>query len=237
MSNNSRPIIGILECGRFSDEMTETHGSYSHLYSSILGTDVFDYRTFAVHLGDRPTIDDADAWVVSGSRHGAYEDHDWIPPTEKLLRNAYAAKQPIVGVCFGHQILAKALGGKVEKFKGGWKMGQMNYELEGPFNNAIDGQANLLAFHQDQVVELPKDATVIGKSEHCEYAALQYGQTAISIQPHPEFNDELVNDILVERGHLFPKEDVDNAYQSLGDELHNPNVAKVLRNFILQGLA
>jgi len=237
VSNNSRPVVGVLECGRFSDEMTEKHGSYTQLYSSILGTEVFDYRTFAVHLGDRPTVNDADAWVISGSRHGAYEDHDWIPPTEEHLRNAYAAKQPIVGVCFGHQILAKALGGKVEKFSGGWQMGQMNYELNGPFDDALEGKANLLAFHQDQVVELPKDATVIGSAPHCQYAALQYGQQAISIQPHPEFDDDLVNDILIERGHLFPKEDVTNAHESLGDELHNSHVASVLRNFILQGLA
>ncbi len=237
MSNNSHPVIGILECGRFSDEMTDTHGSYTHLYSSLLGTDVFNYRTFAVHLGDRPTVADADAWVVSGSRHAAYEEHDWIPPTEALLRDAYAAKQPIVGVCFGHQILAKALGGKVEKFKGGWQMGQVNYELNGPFNNAINGKANLLAFHQDQVVELPEDATVIGSAEHCQYAALQYGQTAISIQPHPEFEDNLVTDLLIERGHLFPKANVNNAQASLGNDLHNADVASVLRNFILQGLA
>ena len=207
------------------------------MYSNILGTDVFDYRSFEVHDGDRPTTDDADAWLISGSRHGAYEEHDWIPPLEAHLRTAFADRQPIVGICFGHQVLAQALGGRVEKFKGGWQMGQCQYALEGPFAESNLNRANLLAFHQDQVVEPPLEATVIGQTDHCQFAALQYGNRAISVQPHPEFDDVFVNALLDERGHLFPKADVNTARASLGDELDNSGVSSVLRNFILQGVS
>ena len=237
MSTNKRPIIGILECGRFSEDMTKKYGDYTTLYSNMLGREFFDYRSFEVHDGDRPTTDDADAWLISGSRHGAYEEHDWIPPLEAHLRAAFVAGQPIVGICFGHQILAQALGGRVEKFNGGWRMGQYQYALAGAFTESDMNRANLLAFHQDQVVELPAEATVIGQTEHCQYAALQYGNKAISIQPHPEFDDVFVNALLDERGHLFPEEKVKTARASLGDELDNPGVSTVLRNFLLQGIS
>ena len=237
MSNKKRPIVGILECGRFSDEMHSRFGTYANLYAKMLGSDVFDYRSFQVNDGEQPTIDDADAWLISGSRHGAYEDHDWIPPLEEHLRKAYAARQPIIGVCFGHQILAKAMGGRVEKYEGGWEIGQVDYKLEGPFKDAVKDDATLLAFHQDQVVELPDNATVVGRTNHCEYAAIQYGNHALSIQPHPEFDDSLVSYLLDERGHLLPAESVDKARDSLGNELHNPNIANALRDFIIQGLA
>ena len=75
--------------------------------------------------------DAADGWLITGSKHGAYEDHDWIPPLEQLIRDIYAAGRPLVGVCFGHQIIAQALGGTVEKFKGGWSVGHTTYEIEG----------------------------------------------------------------------------------------------------------
>ena len=236
MSNKKRPIIGLLVCGKFSDEMHASVGTYQDLYIKLLGTESFDYRSFQVNEGELPTIDDADAWLISGSRHGAYEEHDWIPPLENHIRAAYAAKQPIIGICFGHQILAQALGGRVEKFDGGWEMGQVKYELEGPFENVVQDNANLLAFHQDQVVELPETAKVVGRTANCQYAAIQYGSHALSIQPHPEFDDTLVTGLLDERGHLLPSESVGKARTSLGSELHNSSVAEVLRNFVLKGL-
>lgn len=240
--SKQKPVVGILECGRFSESMTEDHGAYSQLYANMLSAEnhidaAFDYRSFDVHLGQYPNLEDADAWLVSGSRHGAYEDHEWIPPLEDHLRAAFAAKQPIIGVCFGHQILAQALGGTVEKFSGGWSMGQVNYTLDGPFEGVVHTRANLLAFHQDQVTELPPGATVVGRTDHCRYAAIRYGQQALSIQPHPEFNDAFVEDLLAERGHLFPIDKVTQARASLGKPLDNASVSAVLRDFILQGLA
>jgi len=116
-------------------------------------------------------------------------------------------------------------------------IGQVNYELEGPFQNAANDANNLLAFHQDQVISLPEQAKVVGSTDSCQYAALQYGNQALSIQPHPEFSDALVTDLLDERGHLFPAESVAQARQSLGSNLDNPSIAKALREFILQALA
>jgi len=238
VTNNTQPTLGILECGQFSDEMTSVHGTYTNLYAALLGEASFNYRSFAVHTGDLPSsIDDADAWLISGSRHAAYEEHPWIPPLEEHLRNAYAAKQPIIGICFGHQILAKALGGTVEKFSGGWQMGQYQYELSGPYAGVSDKETQLLAFHQDQITQLPPEGKVVGQTEHCQYAAVQYQNHALSLQPHPEFTDALVENLLQERGHLFPAHNVSSARESLGGTLENESTGTAIRQFILQALA
>jgi GMP synthase-like glutamine amidotransferase len=74
-------------------------------------------------------IHDCDGWLITGSRFGAYEDHPFIPPLEDFIRAAYAAHVPVVGICFGHQIIAQAMGGKVEKYAGGWSVGPTEYNF------------------------------------------------------------------------------------------------------------
>ena len=110
---------------------------------------------------------DADGWLISGSKHGAYEDHAFIPPLEDLIREIADQGLPLVGVCFGHQIIAQALGGKVEKFDAGWAVGRQTYEIDGD-------EYQLNAWHQDQVTRLPESATRVGTSAFCENAMLYY---------------------------------------------------------------
>jgi len=174
--------IGILQTGHASDAMKAAEGDYPDMFARLLDGHGFTFETFKVVDGDFPSgIHDADGWLITGSRHGAYEAHDWIPPLENLIREIYTAKLPMIGVCFGHQIIAQALGGKVEKFEDGWAVGRKNYA--GPDGEEI----TLLAWHQDQVVELGPDAKLVAGDEFCKYAVLSYGDTVFTTQPHPEF--------------------------------------------------
>ena len=140
-----------------------------------------------------PSPDAAEGWLITGSRHGAYETHSWIPPLEQFIRDCYAAHVPMIGVCFGHQIIAQAMGGKVVKFDGGWSVGRTEY--------VIDGETTAInAWHQDQVVEVPKGAQVIGSSDFCANAALLYDDRMLTIQPHPEYGDDFVDGLIEYRG-------------------------------------
>ena len=132
-------LIGILETGRPSGALKE-HGSYPELFERLLGAEAkdFQFRTYAAIDSEVPADPRAcDAWLVTGSRHGAYERLPWMLALEELLRKAVAAKVPVVGICFGHQLLAQALGGKVEKSDKGWGFGLHDYRLtDAP---ALDG--------------------------------------------------------------------------------------------------
>ena len=192
--------VGLLQTGRSPDAIRPAHGDYDALFRQLLAGRGFEFRTYAALDGALPrTLDEADAWLITGSKFGAYEDHPWIPPLEDFLRRAYSADMPIAGICFGHQILAQALGGKVEKFAGGWSVGTAEYVIEGT-------PRRLLAWHQDQVTRLPDAATVIGASDFCAHAVLSYGPRVFTLQPHPEFTPAFMADLLVARGEVLPPE-------------------------------
>lgn len=194
--------IGILIAGHPPEQTVEQHGTYADAFERLLSGHNFEFENWTCLEGNFPeSVNAADGWLVTGSKFGAYEDLPWIPPLEKFLQSAYKEDIPIVGVCFGHQVLAQALGGKVAKYEGGWSAGRVEYNLEGH-----EDPVPLYAWHQDQVISLPDDARVVGSTPFCEYAALAYGEKAYSIQPHPEFTADFFKDLYAGRGGNLTKE-------------------------------
>jgi GMP synthase-like glutamine amidotransferase len=186
--------IGILQTGHSPEGLIAEYGDYGQMFTHLLNGQGLSFEIFSVVDGEfPPSIHVADGWLITGSRFGAYEDHDWIPPLEDFLRAAFVANLPIVGICFGHQILAQALGGKVEKYQGGWAVGATEYLMNGQ-------TLTLNAWHQDQVVKRPNGARVLASAPECENAILAYGDTALSFQPHPEFDSGFVQGLANGRG-------------------------------------
>jgi GMP synthase-like glutamine amidotransferase len=209
--------LGLLETGR-PPEGLESHGSYVSMFERLLGPG-FDYVAYPVIDGVLPdSVEEADAWLVTGSRFGVYDDAPWIRPLEAFLRAAMAAHVPIVGICFGHQLLARALGARVEKAEAGWGVGPHAYEVVArpAWLTGVADHFTLNAMHQDQVLTLPPGATLVARSAFCPLAVLAYGDRAISIQAHPEF-DNAYERALVEkrRGALIPEVLADPALAAL----------------------
>ena len=194
--------IGILQCGQSPAQLKDSLGDYPDMFVRLLGGRGFDFDIWHVEEMQFPDdIDAADGWLLTGSRHGAYEDHAFIPPLEDFIRRAYAAGVPMVGICFGHQIIAQALGGTVVKHPGGWAVGTQDYDFGGQ-------PVRLNAWHQDQVVTLPEGAQVAGRNAFCENAALIYGDTAFTVQAHPEFKDDFVQGLMDTRAKGVVPEDL-----------------------------
>ncbi|SFT61281.1 type 1 glutamine amidotransferase [Sedimentitalea nanhaiensis] len=212
--------IGILLTGHAPDNMVQDTGDYDHIFAEMLAGQGFEFETFAVVDNQFPDgADAADGWLITGSKHGAYEDHPWIQPLEALIRDIAAEKRPLVGICFGHQIIAQALGGKVEKFEGGWAVGRTDYRVG-------DQTLSLNAWHQDQVVELPPGARVLGGNDFCKYAVLEYGDTIWTLQPHPEFNATFVDGLIRTRGRgVVPDDLLDAATANLNGPNNNRDIA------------
>ena len=176
--------IGILITGHIPAEIAPEFGNYGDLFAELLKDYDFEFERYFVVDGQFPaSVNDADGWLITGSRFGVYEDHQWIRQLESFIRQAHTDSVPMVGICFGHQVMAKALGGHVEKFTGGWSAGATDYQF-----NGSDEKQTLLAWHQDQVIRLPDNAKVIASNDFCANAALSYGDWGLSFQPHPEFS-------------------------------------------------
>jgi GMP synthase-like glutamine amidotransferase len=175
--------IGLLLCGHPRPGVQDRHGGFDAMFQRLLAPHDIQLTSYDVeHMAFPPGPGAHDGWLISGSRHGAYEDHPFIPPLEQFIRDAHAAAVPMVGICFGHQIIAQALGGEVVKWDGGWNIGRRTYAFDGL------GDVALAAWHQDQVTRLPDGAEVIASAPGCAIAAARYPGRALTIQPHPEFD-------------------------------------------------
>ena len=230
----SRKTLGILQAGRAPEEMIGQHPDYNELFVQLLGPDSFNYRTWAVLDDEFPaSLDEADAWLITGSRHGAYEMHSWIAPLEQLIRDIYAKGAPMVGICFGHQIIAQALGGTVEKYAEGWSVGRVDYALDtATWGNNTTALTPLMAFHQDQVIDPPAGSITVGSSDFCRHAALMYDNRILTIQPHPEFDQKFVKGLLDVRADILPEDILKKAQQTLYEPLARDPIATALRGFL-----
>jgi GMP synthase (glutamine-hydrolysing) len=218
--------IGILQTGAAPDQLLGELGDYPDLFVRMLGGHGFTFQTWRVLDGVFPDdVTECEGWLITGSKHGVYEDHAWIPPLEAFIRAAYGAHVPMVGICFGHQIIAQAMGGRVEKYAGGWAVGVTEYDFEGR-------RVVLNAWHQDQVVARPEAAAVVGANDFCANAALLYDDRMFTVQAHPEFQAEFVDGLMRVRGKgVVPDPLLAVAQERLGMPLDESAVAGQIAEF------
>ena len=180
--------IGILESGLVNERLVDAHGTYPAMSRRWLAPHLpeAEFATFSVVQGEWPDSPTAcDAWLHTGSRFGVYDDEPWIGPLKDFVRDAAQAGAPQLGICFGHQIAAEAMGGRAEKSSRGWGTGLQRYRVD------IGGERRewpVIVSHQDQVTALPPAARLLGGNDHCPYGVIEYEAPILTVQFHPEFD-------------------------------------------------
>ncbi|MFN3523483.1 MAG: type 1 glutamine amidotransferase [Phenylobacterium sp.] len=227
--------LGILETGAPPEGVRERFGDYPSMFRALLGEAAYAYQTFDVAAGVLPgAVETADAYIVTGSSAGVYDPLPWIGPLKDFLV-AVKGRAPLVGVCFGHQIMAEAFGGKVIKSPKGWGVGLHTYDVLGA-EPWMDGAAPIAvpASHQDQVVELPPGARVIAASDFTPFGMLAYDdQRAISIQLHPEFEPAYAKALIeARRGTRYTDAEADAAIASYAAPDDRARVGAWIRDFL-----
>jgi len=222
--------LAILETGRPPGDLADQFGNYPSMFSEMLGPD-FEVESFDVQAGELPTDPaEHDAYLITGSPAGVYDPLPWIAPLQEFIRSAKGSK--MVGICFGHQVMAEALGGHVEKSDKGWGAGLHTYSVahREPW---MDGESSIAepASHQDQVVVQPPNTEVTIQSEFTPYAGLAWtDRPAISFQFHPEFSPAFAKALIEKRYDIVP--DPDAAIASLGAPNGSARVAAWIRRFL-----
>jgi GMP synthase-like glutamine amidotransferase len=196
-----------------------------------------EFETVSVIKGEAlPDPETLDAVLITGSPAGVYDKDPWIAPLMDFIRSAANAGIPQVGICFGHQIMAEALGGKVIKSPKGWGIGRHTYEMKACPDWAADCPTTISVgvSHQDQVVVLPPGASILAASDFTPIAAIEYsGTPAISFQFHPEFSAEYCEALYtIRKGGALSEEAVNAAIQSLAKPLDNQRLGKWIAAFI-----
>ena len=223
-ANENRPMkIGIIETGLIREELADRFAPYPVMFESLLARAErnLEFVSYCPLRGEMPdSVSECDGWLITGSRHGVYEQLEWMAPLQDFIRAVASAGMPMIGVCFGHQIIAAAMGGTVEKSDLGWKVGLRSYQVDKPqeWMNEAPTSVAIHAWHQDQVVELPPTAEVFLSADDCPYAGLYYGEAMISVQAHPEIEADYEGALLeMFAGKLLPDDIAQAGFESLRD--------------------
>ena len=231
------PRITIIETGLVPRKHRERHGSFPDMFERMIRAEdpTATIEIVSIPNGDAlPDPRGLEAILITGAAAGVYDGLDWIAPLEDFVRTAYVNKTPMVGVCFGHQLIAQALGGTVRQSEKGWGIGRHIYRVL-PDNGVVDGEEVAIACsHQDQVIEPPNEALTILSSDFTPHAGLLYANGAtLTVQPHPEFDVDFARVCCELRGGKAPADVVEAAKASLAEPLDNAKLGGAITRFLV----
>jgi len=185
--------VCILDNDHLDPAVADTYVSYGAMTETMFAAAgvPWQFDRFDTMLGRYPdSFDDYDAVLLTGSKADSFSNEPWVQELRRRVTALLQQRKKLLGICFGHQLIAHCLQAQVGRAPNGWGMGRMAYDWVGPTPlkpGAPDAPINLLASHQDQVLTLPTGATLLARSDFCPIAAYAIDDHVFCVQPHPEF--------------------------------------------------
>jgi GMP synthase-like glutamine amidotransferase len=229
--------LGILKTDTVRPEWVPEYGEYPDMFIALLrqADPALQYAVYDVERGQYPAdIDEVDAYLITGSKAGVYEDKPWIAALMAFVRQLHHRRKKLVGICFGHQLVAHALGGKTEKSSKGWGVGLHTHRFTTApvWHDQQDMDLAILVSHEDQVVSVAEHAQVLAGSEFCANAVCQIGDHILTFQGHPEFLPGYAHEIMTFRRDIIGEEAYAAGMDSLRGVHEGQRVGRWILNFL-----
>ena len=218
--------IGILLTDHVLEDLQVKHGDQNDFYDKIFSEagPYIKLKIYDVTANEYPQeIEECDGYLITGSKLSVYDDVQWIRDLENFVCLLNNNKKPLLGICFGHQLIAKALGGEVSKARVGWVLGLQEYVFHNnfPWIENLNENVKLIHSHQDQVIQLPEGTTLVASNDSVPNAMYFIGDHIMSIQGHPEFTNEYAYDVVCKRKDILGEERFQLAEESLLNKQSN----------------
>ena len=232
--------LGILKTDAVRPQWAPEFGEYPDMFIALLGqlNPDLEFVVYDVEQGEYPAdIDEVDAYLITGSKSSVYDDKPWIGVLMGFVRELDERHKKTVGICFGHQLVAQALGGKTEKSPKGWGVGLHTHRFsEAPaWHDQGELDFDILVTHQDQVVKMADGSRVLAGSEFCENAVCQIGDHILTFQGHPEFVPAYSREIMEFRRELIGEQVYTAGVASLASDPETQRIARWILNFLEAG--
>lgn len=230
--------IGILNCELISNDVTSRLPGYPDLFiEAFKNTEIdFKFNVYNAVSGNLPVdIDECNGYIVTGSYASVNDDDNWIKKLADFIRSCNTQQKKLVGICFGHQLISKALGGVVKKNDLGWNIGLIENTIlkQKAWMNPEIACFNMIVSHEDQVVQIPEKTEVLASNERCANFIIQRGNSILGIQGHPEFNNDYCRSLMEKNKSRIPTRNLETGYVSLSGQPDNRTLIQWITNFLM----
>lgn len=229
--------LGILKTDDVRKDLVDDFGEYPEMFTRLIhqvdpSIEISEYDVLRSKYPH--DIDDVDAYLITGSKASVYDDEDWIRQLGDFVQELHQRRKKLIGICFGHQLVAHVLGGRTEKSSAGWLIGVHRHELKQQglaLTGLLEG-FDVICSHQDQVTVPANESITLAGSEKCPIAACKIQDHILTIQGHPEFTPEYAQRLFSLRRDQLGDNTINKGIESLNTPVDNPQIARWILRFI-----